>query len=83
MSVPRGGRGCGVAYGELSCFPLMARGCGVAWGELFQFPGESDVLDLALRGVNCFITREGEAVVLLGVNCFSSPGRARLWRCLR
>ena len=26
--------------------------------------------------------REGEAVVLLGFKCFSSPGRARLWCCL-
>ena len=26
--------------------------------------------------------REGEAVVLFGINCFSSPGRARLWCCL-
>ena len=24
----------------------------------------------------------GEAVELLGLNCFSSPGRARLWGCL-
>ena len=25
--------------------------------------------------------REGEAVVLLGFKCFSSPGRAKLWCC--
>ena len=26
--------------------------------------------------------REGEAAVLFGINCFSSPGRAKLWCCL-
>ena len=51
----RGGRGCGIAWGELFQFPGVGeavvllgmncfnsrggRGCGIAWDELFQFPG--------------------------------------------